>query len=127
ASAGTASPTNVQTPCAPMPVVWMSDPPCAAIGSKAPAVIVPKRVSTVSLPPPVAPTLWQPAHEVPLKTGPSPSSIPSTASNAVRKRFDFDVRRSGSGVGPVVGLVLFAFGGREAAGTTDGVRRRLAA
>src|SRR5262249_38157248 len=59
-----------------MPCDWISDPPSPASGSKTPPLIVPKRVSTSSLPPPVAPTSWQPAHEVPLNTGPRPSAAP---------------------------------------------------
>src|SRR5437667_77303 len=41
----------------------MSEPPCEVIGSNAPETVLPKRVSTRSLPPPVAPTLGQAAHE----------------------------------------------------------------
>src|SRR5262245_40986650 len=69
----------------------MSEPPssdsgskCSGSESKVPATPPPKRVSTTSLQPPIAPTLWQPAHEVPLRTGPKPSAASSTSSNAAR-------------------------------------------
>src|SRR6185436_11301612 len=72
ASAGTVSPLNVHSPAGPMPVVWISEPPSLASGSKTPLVVRPKRVSTVVPAPPVAPALWHAAHETSLNTGPRP-------------------------------------------------------
>ena len=57
----------------------MSDPPSSVIGSNTPLTILPKRVSRRVLPPPTAPTLWHAAQELSLKTGPSPSAMPSTS------------------------------------------------
>src|ERR1041385_5265880 len=45
--------------------------------------MVPKRVTSRSLPPPIAGTLWHSTHERPLKTGPSPSSTSSALLNSV--------------------------------------------
>ena len=100
ACGGTCSPTKVQAPWCPIPSVWMSGPPRFTSGSNTPLVIVPNRVSTVSLPPPVPPTLWQAAHDVPLRTGPSPSATSSTVSNAARPS---PKRCSSSGDSPRIG------------------------
>src|SRR3989441_8241727 len=65
----------------PIPLSWISEPPSSVSGSNPPCTILPKRVSIRPVVPPTGP-LWQVAHEASLKTGPSPSSIVSTASNS---------------------------------------------
>src|SRR5947209_2780108 len=62
----------------------MSEPPNCARGSKTPLVVVPKRVTVRSLPPPTAGTLWHSAQERPLKTGPRPSPTSSASLNSPR-------------------------------------------
>src|SRR2546426_562627 len=64
----------------------MSEPPNSVIGSNVPSdLTLPKRVSTRPVVPPTAipGPKWQVRHEASLKTGPSPSSTASTASNSI--------------------------------------------
>src|SRR4051812_17529763 len=64
----------------------MSEPPNAASASNAPLVVVPKRVSTRVLLPPIATPgpVWQAAHETSLNTGPNPSAGVSAVANSIR-------------------------------------------
>ena len=61
----------------------MSEPPdCLSGLNVPPAILAPKRVSTSALPPPTAGLVWQRAHDVSLKTGPSPDSGVSSSSKS---------------------------------------------
>ena len=100
ASWGTDSPTKSQEPTGPIPWDWISDPPRWVSGSNTLLVIVPNRVSTMSLSPPTAGFEWQAAHDVPLKTGPRPSATVSTCVNSTSPSLNWiswSVVRSGKG------------------------------
>ena len=56
-----------------------SEPPCASSGSKRPLAVLPKRVSTIALAPPIAGTEWHATQDTLLKTGPSPLAAVSSS------------------------------------------------